>query len=343
MLDVLDLAAESRGDAAAYGARARLVGEPMTADPMAADDRGAAAQHRSRPAVESSAQPVCDLAMEALHREVLLTPKPGLVDQRNSGAHRDMTLATFMASGEAIRPWFPLFFATGARTALLAPTDVLSELRAHGLECERAMFYATQGVNTHKGAIFSFGLLVAAAGRRFALGNVAGPDELCADVASMTAGVVECELNASPRANTAGETVFRRHGLTGARGEAASGFATVRGCALPAFRTAWRRTGDERLSLSAALVALLARNPDTNLVARGGMSGLAYVQACARKLLDRGGVEAPDFFEAMMRFDDDLIERNLSPGGSADLLAVTWFLARLPVVRHQYSSVYPRN
>ncbi|MDQ2079465.1 triphosphoribosyl-dephospho-CoA synthase CitG [Xanthobacteraceae bacterium Astr-EGSB] len=331
---MLDLAAESRGDAAAYGLRARRLDEPN-----APGDRGAAAQDRSRPAVEAAARSVCDLAMEALHREVLLTPKPGLVDQRNSGAHRDMTLTTFMASGAAIRPWFPLFFATGARTALLPPADVLPELRAHGLECERAMFYATHGVNTHKGAIFSFGLLVAAAGRRFALGKVAGPDELCADVASMTAGVVECELNASPRATTAGEAVFRRYGLTGARGEAASGFATVRGCALPAFRTAWRRTGDEQLSLSAALVALLASNPDTNLVARGGMNGLAYVQARARTLLDRGGVEAPDFFKTMMRFDDDLIERNLSPGGSADLLAVTWFLARLPAVIHQHSSV----
>jgi triphosphoribosyl-dephospho-CoA synthase len=266
------------------------------------------------------------------------------VDQRNSGAHRDMTLATFMASGAAIRPWFPLFFSTGAETASDVPTDVLPALRAYGIECERAMFYATNGVNTHKGAIFSFGLLVAAAGRRFALGQAAGPDELCADVAAMTAGLVEGELNGSARvAATAGQLAFRRHGMTGARGEAASGFATVRGCALPAFRTAWRRTGDEQISLSAALLALLAHNQDTNLVARGGMSGLAYVQAYARKILDRGGVEAPDFFEAMMRFDDDLIERNLSPGGGADLLAVTWFLARLPAVGHQHSLVYPRS
>jgi triphosphoribosyl-dephospho-CoA synthase len=337
-LNVLDRAAESENDAETHGARARLPGRPVVRD-----GRRAIAPRRSRPAVEHTARSVCDLAMEALHREVLLTPKPGLVDQRNSGAHRDMTLATFMASGAAIRPWFPLFFSTGAETASHVPADVLPALRAHGIECERAMFYATNGVNTHKGAIFSFGLLVAAAGRRFALGQAAGPDELCADVAAMTAGVVECELNGSARAATAGEAIFRRHGLTGARGEAASGFATVRACALPAFGSAWRRTGDEQISLSAALVALLAHNQDTNLVARGGMSGLAYVQAYARRLLDRGGVETPDFFEAMMRFDDDLIERNLSPGGSADLLAVTWFLARLPAVGHQHSSVYRRS
>jgi triphosphoribosyl-dephospho-CoA synthase len=337
-LDVLKRSAESGRNAETYGARARLLNGPV-----ARDGRHPAAQPRSQAAVDNTCRLVCDLATEALHREVLLTPKPGLVDQRNSGAHRDMTLATFVASGAAIRPWFPLFFSTGAETASLPPADVLPALRAHGIECERAMFYATSGVNTHKGAIFSFGLLVAAAGRRFALGQAAGSDALCADVAAMTAGVVECELTGSASAATAGQLAFRRHGLTGARGEAASGFATVRGCALPAFRSAWQRTGDEQLALSAALVALLAHNQDTNLVARGGMGGLAYVQAYARNLLDRGGVEAPDFFDAMMRFDDDLIERNLSPGGSADLLAVTWFLARLPAAGHQHSLLYWRS
>ena len=275
---------------------------------------------------------VCDLAIEALHREVLLTPKPGLVDRRNSGAHRDMTLDTFMASGAAIRVWFPLFFETGVKTASRPLAEVLPKLRADGLACEKAMLVATQGVNTHKGAIFSFGLLIAATGRRLSLGHALEPEAICSDVGSMTADLIDRELKRANASRTAGETLFRRHGLTGARGEAASGFATVRVHALPVFVSTWLRTGDERRALSAALLALLAHNRDTNLVARGGMDGLAYVQASAKKLIDRGGAEAPDFHDAMTRFDDDLIARNLSPGGSADLLAVTWFLARLPAV-----------
>ena len=346
----------------------------------------------SRSQTETAALRVCNLASEALHREVMLTPKPGLVDRRNSGAHRDMTLETFMASGAAIRLWFPLFFETGVKTASRPLAEILPKLRADGLACEKAMFVATHGVNTHKGAIFSFGLLIAAAGRRFALADtltqdeirssrqpltrrptaatlsrfagegcapfsrlrekVAGdsrpdegkprdsiqshpalePEATCSDVASMTADLVERELKRANPSRTAGETLYRRHGLTGARGEAASGFATVRVHALPIFLSTWLRTGDERLALSAALLALLAHNRDTNLVARGGLDGLAYVQASAKKLIDRGGAEAPDFHDAMTRFDDDLIARNLSPGGSADLLAVTWFLARLPAV-----------
>ncbi len=287
---------------------------------------------RSRSQTEVVALLVCDLAIEALHREVLLTPKPGLVDRRNSGAHRDMTLDTFMASGAAISVWFPLFFETGVKTASRPLAEVLPKLRADGLACEKAMLVATQGVNTHKGAIFSFGLLIAATGRRLSLGHALEPEAICSDVGSMTADLIDRELKRANASRTAGETLFRRHGLTGARGEAASGFATVRVHALPVFVSTWLRTGDERRALSAALLALLAHNRDTNLVARGGMDGLAYVQASAKKLIDRGGAEAPDFHDAMTRFDDDLIARNLSPGGSADLLAVTWFLARLPAV-----------
>ena len=293
----------------------------------------------------STAKPVaalvCGVAIEALRREVMLTPKPGLVDRRNSGAHEDMTLDTFAASIAAIGSWFPQFFDTGAKTARRPIAEVLPKLRNDGVACENAMFGATKGVNTHKGAIFSFGLLIAAAGRRFRLGDAPEPEALCSDVALMTSDLVERELKRSNRSITAGETIYHRHGLTGARGEVASGFATVRIHGVPTFLSTWLETRDERLALSAALLALLAHNRDTNLVARGGMDGLAYVQSSARRLIDRGGAAAPDFYEAMVGFDDDLIARSLSPGGSADLLAVTWFLARLPTLRCHKS--HPRG
>jgi triphosphoribosyl-dephospho-CoA synthase len=328
-LDALDRAGEANGDFALSFAGLRKVGARRS--PLAAASR-------SPSQAESMSALVCDLAAEALHREVMLTPKPGLVDRRNSGAHRDMTLDTFMASGAAISPWFPRFFDTGFKTASRPIAEVLPKLRADGVACENAMFLATNGVNTHKGAIFSFGLLIASAGRRFGLGEPLKPETLCSDVSAMSADLVERELKRSNRSRTAGEALYHRHGLTGARGEAASGFATVRAHALPVFQAMWLKTGDERLAQSAALLSLLAHNRDTNLAARGGMGGLAYVQSSARKLIDQGGAEAPDFHEAMTRFDDDLIERNLSPGGSADLLAVTWFLARLPAIRHPLTS-----
>ena len=278
---------------------------------------------------DASARATARLAHQALLMDVALTPKPGLVDRRNSGAHRDMNLTTFVLSARAIAPWFQVFFHHGRDYAGQPATAVLARLRSDGLACERAMLAATGGVNTHKGSIFAFGLLCAAAGR------LAGQDRpidrlaICAEVASICNGIVEIDLGACG-GSTAGERLFLRHGMTGARGEAASGFSTVRNSALPAFDRTFAATKSRRSALFAAFLELLAVNQDTNLVARGGLDGLAFVQQEARRLQSEGGVQASDFLTKMAAFDDALIERNLSPGGSADLLAVTWFLAGLP-------------
>jgi len=275
---------------------------------------------------EKAASDLGALACQALLREVELTPKPGLVDRHNSGAHRDMDMATFRASIRAIAPWFPLFYRIGAATRDLPPQAVLPRLRPAGRDCEQAMFRATGGVNTHKGSIFSLGLLLAAAGRLEEDGCSA--ESLCAEVARICSGLVEAELQPIQQPRTAGEKLFQTHGLTGVRGEAASGFQTVREHGLPAYARILQCGGREAEALHEALLHLLAANHDTNLVHRGGLAGLAYVQACARSLIAAGGVRSSQFQRRIQHLDDVLIERNLSPGGSADLLAVTWLLAR---------------
>ena len=275
---------------------------------------------------EALALAVGAAAHQALLKEVELTPKPGLVDRANRGAHRDMDLHTFHASAAALEPWFPAFVRLGASGRALPPRAFLARLRPEGMACEAAIFAATGGVNTHKGSIFSLGLLCAAAGR---LGR-AETGALCREVARLCAGLVEEELTREAPVRTAGERIFRQHGLPGVRGEAASGFATVRAHALPAFRTRLEEGATEELALTQALLHLLAVNPDTNLVARGGLEGLAHVQARASALLHAGGIRLPDLHARLEAFDRDLIARNLSPGGSADLLAVTWFLSRFP-------------
>ncbi|MDR3437796.1 triphosphoribosyl-dephospho-CoA synthase CitG [Telmatospirillum sp.] len=279
---------------------------------------------------EDEAKRIARLVHRSLLVEVDLTPKPGLVDRNNNGAHDDMTRATFVASARAIAPWFSLFFLRGIQLAGLPARGRLERVRGDGLACERAMFAATAGVNTHKGSVFAFGLLATAAGRLFGHSGRIERDALCADVAAMCEGLVEADLNGRRTAPaTAGERLFRHHGMTGARGEAASGFATVRRHALPVFERVRDETGSRRKALFAAFLELLAVNQDTNLVARGGLAGLAHVQDQARRLRDAGGIANPDFLARLAAFDDDLIARRLSPGGSADLLAVTWFLAHL--------------
>jgi len=276
---------------------------------------------------------VAEHADQAVLTEVLVTPKPGLVDRRNSGAHRDMDLQTFFASARAVAPWWGRFMEIGCTSALLPARDVLPMLRHDGLACERAMLQATRGVNTHKGAIFSLGLLCAAAGRLAARGAELDRTSICLEVAGFCDGLVERELGGEKAAHTAGERIFREHGLPGARGEAASGYALVRAVALPVYDALRLRGVDENLALLQVLLHLLALNGDTNVVSRGGIQGLEFVHRWARKLLREGGVLVEDGLARMVAFDDALIERHLSPGGSADLLAVTWFLARFPAAR----------
>lgn len=137
------------------------------------------------------------------------------------------------------------------------------------------------------------------------------------------------ELDAAREARTAGELFFQRYGMTGARGEAASGFATVRKHSLPPYQKLRRIGVADETALLVALLELLAFNPDTNLVARGGLEGLSFVQKLARALRSEDCAALPYLRSRLQEFDELVVARNLSPGGSADLLAVTWFLGNL--------------
>ncbi|AUH00341.1 triphosphoribosyl-dephospho-CoA synthase CitG [Prodigiosinella confusarubida] len=261
------------------------------------------------------------LAEEALLRELELTPKPGLVDRDNNGSHRDMDHRLFQKSIDAISPWFQIFTEQGELYAHLPVDQQLQLLRPLGMDCEQAMFAATGGVNTHKGGVFSLGLLCFAAGRLQTQGQWLSCERLCDEVSKMRQGLVARELvgrNESDMA-TAGERLFRRYGLRGARGEAESGFATVRHHVLPF----WNQETEMR-QLHSALLRLMAVNLDSNLVSRGGPDGLAFVQNYAAELLKNGWAHRD-----LCAMDKILISRNLSPGGSADLLSVSWVLASI--------------
>ncbi|MEP8673944.1 triphosphoribosyl-dephospho-CoA synthase CitG [Enterobacter hormaechei] len=281
--------------------------------------------------IDMDAEDIVALVSRALLTEVHLTPKPGLVDIRNSGAHRDMDLVTFEKSIAAIAPWMEKFYLMGFNTSRMEAQTVMTMLRPVGLACEAAMFEATAGVNTHRGAIFALGLLSAASGRLQGLGLALEQQRLCDQVAQFCRGLVVMELaRSASEAPSKSEQLFMRYGLSGARGEAENGFVTVRTQALPVFNRVLAEHHDMQLALLQTLLHLMAWNDDTNLVSRGGLEGLYYVQNQAQKLLWQGGVLSPGGMDAMQQFDDELIARHLSPGGSADLLAVTWFLSHFP-------------
>ncbi|ADU68168.1 triphosphoribosyl-dephospho-CoA synthase CitG [Pantoea sp. At-9b] len=259
------------------------------------------------------------LAAQALRLELDLTPKPGLVDRANNGSHQDMNHALLLTSIAAITPWLTVFANIGFEYAQHPATEQLRLLRPAGIACEQAMFAATGGVNTHKGGIFSLGLLCCAAGRLQGLNRAVDATSLCRQVSEICCGLVARELLNRKSCCTAGERQFRDYGLTGARGEVESGFATVRNAVLPF----WHLEQGER-QLQHALLRLMASNPDSNLLSRGGRAGLRYVQRYAALLLATGWDNA-----ALRQMDQALMARRLSPGGSADLLAVAWVLAAL--------------
>lgn len=271
-----------------------------------------------------------ELAVESMYREINLTPKPGLVDRVNNGAHCDMTFALFMTSIAAIAPWFSVFFNVGRETARLAGPQTLRAIRPTGLACEQAMFNATGGVNTHKGGIFSLGLLCAAAGRLTQRDEALTQRSLCHETRLICTGIVEQELKTTGIAKTKGEQQFQKYGFTGARGEAARGFITVRQAGLPQLQTALRQGESEDLALLRMFLGMMAVNPDTNLVSRGGVKGLNYARRYSRRLLKIKRLTANRLVKALCRMDAEFIKRNLSPGGSADLISVGWLLSQFP-------------
>jgi triphosphoribosyl-dephospho-CoA synthase len=271
------------------------------------------------PVGEEEARRIGAAALAALREELRTAPKPGLVAPGEPGAHADMDERTFAASLGALRPFFPAAARAGIEGA------PFESLRALGLDAERAMLRATAGVNTHRGAIFTLGLLAAAAGRLAAEGAPARPPALREALRRHAPA-----LRALPRpAGSHGAVVARRHGVGGARAEAAAGFPHLFEVALPALEEALRRGAAPRAAAVHCLMSAIAVLADTNVLYRAGPGGLAFARAAARSFLAAGGVHRAGWEAEVGAIHRAFVARRLSPGGSADLLAAALFVRRL--------------
>ena len=279
--------------------------------------------------LHQQAQAIAATMRDALIREATLTPKAGLVDAAHNGGHHDMNLALFLRSADAIAPYLGDCAATGMTFAgHPASPALLAAIRPIGLAAEAAMRAATGGVNTHKGAIFAFGLTAAALGKRLAEQHATTLADVQADVRALCAEIL-AELRQGD-CDSAGKRGYARHGISGARGEAASGFATVSAHALPLYQQELAADGNERRALLAALVALYAANDDSTTLARVGLDGLRAHQHWARTLLaDRATLaDEARLSDAIAAYARNCAAKRLSAGGSADLLALTAWLGQ---------------
>ncbi len=299
---------------------------------------------------------VAECALEALLLEVAATPKPGLVDRRNNGAHRDMNFYTFIRSALSLRPHFAIMAQAGQDLAQKPPQELFNYVRILGLAAEKDMFAATNNINTHKGALFALGLLCASAGQaccRSADRSGWQPAALGQFVAQMSQGLCQRELadlntlaaqatnatqatgavslnNAEPdikvrptAALTHGQRMYLQYGACGARGQAESGFAQVIEKYLPYLRDLKKQQLDQDEILVRTLLLIGADLDDTNILNRVGATKAAWAkEACA-------ALHEHYTHEAACQLDDLFIKELISPGGSADLLSVTIFLDKL--------------
>lgn len=271
------------------------------------------------------AQELGRAAVRALYAEISLEPKPGLVSFRDSGSHLDMDGSTFLRSLFALRGYFSRVAQAGAQGASFAVLQTL------GKAAEARMFAATGGINTHRGAVFGLGLLCASAGRLQAQRLSLTPLHLRAVLLS-TWGETLAERArsmhvAAPTSN--GQRVAQRFGLRSAGDEAAQAFPTLFDTTLPALQTALAGGATDRAARVQALFATMAVLDDTNVVHRGGVEGLRFVQLSARRFIEMGGVRQEDWLVQAREVHADFVRRRLSPGGAADVLASACWVAEL--------------
>ncbi len=270
-------------------------------------------------ASRSDAQTIARHAVASLHAELVLSPKPGLVCPGDGGSHDDMDATTMLRSLFALRHGFAALASAAASGA------AFDRLQAIGSDAERAMRRATGDVNTHRGALFTLGLLAASAAHCRARGVVVTAASLRATLRERWGG----SLLMRPVTDvTHGREMAMRHGAGGARREAADGFPSLFEVVWPALVEARRAGLDERDARLHALMTSIATIEDTNLLYRGGREGLAYARATARDFLATGGVRRADRHVALRCIGRAFVARRLSPGGSADLLAAALFVGR---------------
>lgn len=274
---------------------------------------------------DRAADQAASAAVRGLLYEVSTTPKPGLVDRNNSGSHKDMDFFTFLDSSASLIPWFREFFCLGWDHSSEPDGQLFERLRYAGQRAETAMFSATGGINTHKGLVFASAILCGALGKVHAGRELPLP---FTDVLQECRRLGKCSLadlhhppNVQPPLPTNGERIYTAYGIRGARGEAAAGFPSAVRIGLPALRK-WLSAGFSlNDSAAMALLTLISEVDDTNMVHRGGPELAKKRKEQAKILLS--AVTKENFKETLYTLDHQYMAENLSPGGCADLLAVS--------------------
>ena len=270
---------------------------------------------------DADLQKVGQYLTQAILLEVSTHPKPGLVTRLSNGAHKDMSIFTFMMSSAVLSKAFNDLQDIGqAHRGTLA--ELFCKLRSYGVGAEAELLRVTKGVNTQRGILFAGGIVSAVSG--YAMNMGLSRDALLPMIKEMAAGLVAKELkNLDHAAMTAGEKLYYKYGITGIRGEVENGFPSVVNYGLPALEDAFDKGATINDALVHALISLMTVVEDSNVIWRTDYDTLLEVQRIAKNILSLGSVFTEKGRMAIAETERYFLQRHISPGGSADLLSVT--------------------
>ncbi|MGK5640547.1 triphosphoribosyl-dephospho-CoA synthase [Streptomyces sp. URMC 126] len=291
-----------------------------TATVPAADEAGTAADPEAETADRLAAAMVYGLSAEAV-----TWPKPGLVTAVSSGCHRDMDVYTLLRSSAVLQPAFRTAVLFGLRRGAAAPAARdFAELRAAGRRAEHAMLAATGGTNTHRGALFLGMLLCCAAGIEHAAGRPLEPEAVCRTAQEVSRDALSADLAAAGAGpSSVGLRAYAVHGLSGVRGEVLRGWPSLLGHGLPVLRTALAAGRPLREAVADTVLALMTVVEDTTVLNRGfDPERLETTKRQAAAALAAGGTATRRGRRLVGRMSRRLEQRQISPGGSADLTAM---------------------
>ena len=272
------------------------------------------------------------LMQKALFYEVNTSLKPGLVDRLHNGSHKDMGLSIFINSAYSLSDYFCQCVKEGL-SCDCSKKDLpllFQKLRSIGKQAEKTMLFATQGINTHKGIIFSGGILCGAIGYYISTNSRdISSENFLSSLSEICRYMLPALLNdyltlTQNTAKTNGEKLYLEYKITGIRGEAKEGFPHLFNTGFPLFQAVLK---EDFTLWQAGLITLLhyiAYTEDTNLIIRSDYQLACKIQKDLQKFLNHATYE--EQLSILPKLDHFFVSQNISPGGSADMLALTYFL-----------------
>lgn len=273
------------------------------------------------------AEQTAGLFTKAMIYEVTTTPKPGLVDRWHNGAHKDMDIGTFIDSAAALFPYYQECALRGISFHGSDYPALFAALRPLGLEAEQTMYQAARHANPHKGLIFSGGIFCAAAAHCYAKRGDFRHEDISAICQKMLPDLSkDFEALSHGQPQTHGEKLYRAYHLLGIRGEAMRGYPTVFGWGWNVFTTCLSHGFPLYKSGQITLLYLIAHSEDTNIIARSSYETWDRLTRKLKNFLASVPIDQLDAEAITARLDAYFMKENISPGGSADLLALVYFL-----------------